>query len=247
MRWEEMETERKFAPPRARADELIAAAGQRLRRRVYDEMRPIAYARTTYLDTEELAYLRSAGGPVRQRLRVREYAGATEPGERAAIIGDCFLELKVTAGSRRVKARLAASAAEIERELRQMEVAPTLSVWYRRLSLTDEAERVRVTLDSEIEFSRPGARAGEVHHGPPCILEVKHLGELPPWLEELLAPLGEPVRISKYDLGMALLQSDSDAASSATRASCSRVSTEPGRNLRISAIAAPADIPSETK
>jgi hypothetical protein len=212
---------------------------------IYDPLRPVSYTRTTYLDTDDLTYFRTGeGGPAR-RLRVREYAVAASAKDAPVLSGVAFVELKEHDGPTRRKLRLAASPAEIAqlladrkagpssnmtagqaelaRELAIPTMAPRLATWYRRLCLTAEARRVRITLDENLTFCRPQAigdvgglaspREREVIAAFPArVLEVKHCGEMPFWLGPALESLQPAACFSKFRMGMtALGHSDAGA------------------------------------
>jgi hypothetical protein len=108
------EHEQRFILTRAQAATFYAAVGPRASLELYDEVRPISYTRTTYLDTDDFAYFRSCDGPVARRLRVREYASASAPSEPAVLSSICFLELKQNAGTTRSKVRLSAPPAFLQ-------------------------------------------------------------------------------------------------------------------------------------
>ncbi len=105
----------------------------------------------------------------------------------------------------------------VARELAIPTMAPRLSTWYRRVHLVTPDAPVRLTLDEGLQFCRPQPvkRAGMpatpaprevVAAFPSRILEVKHAGALPPWLERLLSGFRPaPAHFSKYRLGMQAL------------------------------------------
>jgi len=205
---------------------------------IYDPRRPISYTRTTYLDTDDLSYFRAAAGSPARRLRIREYAIAATAKDAPALSGVAFVELKEHDGPTRRKVRLAASPAEIAQLLAQREagpnpamtageaelarelalptMAPRLATWYRRLCLTADARRVRITLDENLTFCRPqpigdvGALAAPherevIAAFPARVLEVKHCGEMPCWLGPALESLQPAVTFSKFRVGMTAL------------------------------------------
>jgi hypothetical protein len=184
------EQERRFLLTRPQAVKFLAAIGPHAMLEVYDRRRPIAYTRTTYFDTDDLAYLRSCSGPIARRLRVREYAFAATTGDTPILAGPAYLELKQNVGETRAKVRIAASPEiitrileegwstlpgerelgdqlaglrAIQKELCRHPVRPRIATWYRRVSLCGEAGRVRVTLDDDLTFFRPQplGRSGE--------------------------------------------------------------------------------------
>jgi hypothetical protein len=210
---------------------------------IYDRDRPISYTRTTYLDTDDLAYFRTGEGEPARRLRVREYAIAATPKDAPVLSGVAFVELKEHDGPTRRKVRLAASPteiaqllanrkagpsstmtagqAELARELARSTMAPRLATWYRRLCLTAEARRVRITLDENLTFCRPQpiADAGSlaaprerdiIAAFPARVLEVKHCGDMPFWLGPALESLQPAESFSKFRMGMTALAHGGD-------------------------------------
>jgi hypothetical protein len=177
------ENEHKFLLSPPQASLFCATTARWLTPRVYDADRPVAFTRTTYLDTEDLHYFRSTDGAVERRLRIREYGGAAHPDGEPAPTGPCYLELKERAGDRRTKLRVPAPIGAIAEvlasrgrsippawrngspyrpalralrdELAARTVAARVSTWYQRISLISAAERVRVTLDLGITFLSP--------------------------------------------------------------------------------------------
>jgi hypothetical protein len=178
------EHEQRYILTRAQVVAFYGVIGGRASLELYDEARPISYTRTTYLDTDDFAFFRSCDGPVARRLRIRQYAMATMPGERPVLSHICFLELKQNAGTARSKVRLSAPPYLLERLIRQRgmidardpelgsieplaalkaiqaELAaacmiPRLTTWYRRTCLCGEGGRVRITLDENLTFCRP--------------------------------------------------------------------------------------------
>ena len=205
---------------------------------IYDPARPISYTRTTYLDTDDLTYFRTGDGAPARRLRIREYAVATTPKETPVLSGVAFVELKEHDGPARRKVRLAASPAEIARLLAERQagpsssmtagqaelarelalptMAPRLATWYRRLCLTADARRVRITLDENLTFCQPqpigdagslaAPREREVIAAFPArVLEIKHCGEMPFWLGPALEALQPADSFSKFRMGMTAL------------------------------------------
>jgi hypothetical protein len=173
------EYELKFLVSLERARAFLGAMRDRLHVKVYDPTWPVAFTRTTYLDTPDWRYLRSSGEVLR-RLRIRQYAGAPDDGVPARLTGLCFLEYKESAVRRRHKTRLrifpedieailrdpqaslsayrcqdADAAAALLREMAGATLTPRLMTWYRRQSLLDAGGHVRVTLDTEIAFCMP--------------------------------------------------------------------------------------------
>lgn len=173
------EHERKFLVPATLATVFLDAVEGVTRVEIHDPSRPIAYARTTYLDTPSLGYLRSSASGVAKRLRIREYASAPDLETPPVLTGECFLELKESANSLRTKCRFAAPPEVIARlvqsggemfvsnddpqsalgalvaMLREDLPAPRMTTWYRRVSRSGEGGRVRVTVDDGLCFARP--------------------------------------------------------------------------------------------
>jgi hypothetical protein len=215
---------------------------------IYDPARPISYTRTTYLDTDDLTYFRTGDGAPARRLRIREYAVAATPKEAPILSGVAFVELKEHDGPARRKVRLAASPAEIARLLAAREVgpssnmtagqaelarelalptmAPRLATWYRRLCLTADARRIRITLDENLTFCRPqpigdaGSLAAPrdrevIAMFPARVLEIKHSGEMPFWLGPALESLQPADSFSKFRMGMTALGHPDEASQEA--------------------------------
>jgi hypothetical protein len=107
------ERERRFLPSRDQVVEFFTAVRPNAVSEIYDPLRPLSFARTTYFDTDDLAYLRSCDGPIARRLRVREYAQAARLGEAPVLSGISYLELKQNAGATRSKVRFLAPPAVI--------------------------------------------------------------------------------------------------------------------------------------
>ena len=178
------ETEQRFLLTRAQTVAFLRAVSTHTVPELHDCARPLSFTRTTYLDSVDLAYLRSCAGRVARRLRLREYALASTLVEPPLLTGQCFLELKQSAGAVRSKLRLEAPRYTLERILdgsieaneaiisiadadRQAALAalraevaarrpvPCLTTWYRRSSLSGENGRVRITLDQGLSFCEP--------------------------------------------------------------------------------------------
>jgi hypothetical protein len=215
--------ERKFVLSADAAVEFLSTASRWLDPEIHDTARPVAYTRTTYLDTEDLHYYRSClDGPIARRLRVREYAAAASPDGVPELTGFCALELKESAGQVRNKIRVLTTPEALPESLPLLLrdlgtgvpdafVAPRLTTWYRRMSLHDGTGELRVTMDDQLRFCRP-ALLGRGPAEPEstvgrflgCILEVKWT-VMPPWLARLLESYPEEPMFSKFQLGMAAL------------------------------------------
>lgn len=178
------EIEQRFLLTHAQTVAFLRAVSAHIVPELHDRARPLSFTRTTYLDSVDLAYLRSCAGRVARRLRLREYAVASTLLEPPLLTGDCFLELKESAGPVRSKIRLAAPRLVVERiidgsletdsaldclaapgakealaalraEIAARRPIPCLTTWYRRSSLTGEDGRVRITLDQGLSFCEP--------------------------------------------------------------------------------------------
>jgi hypothetical protein len=232
--------EQRFLLSRTEMRRFLQAIAPRTAVEIYDPERPISYTRTTYLDTNDLLYFSSVEGTPARRLRVREYAVAASLEDEPILSGVAFIELKQHEGAARSKVRLSASPAELARliarhesadakaplsaialELSLPTMAPRVATWYRRLCLTGDARRVRITLDENLTFCRPqpigdaGAPAAPqtkeiVAAFPARVLEVKYSGEMPVWLQPALEPLEPADGFSKFQMGMTALGYSAD-------------------------------------
>jgi len=173
------ERELRFLVSIAEAERVIASARGALARDVHDRKRPVAYSRTTYLDTDDFLFLRSCAGPVATRVRVRQYAAAATLAEIPTATPNAYLELKASSSDARGKVRIAARAEslaqllcgrlddpwlrrrldrkpafrDVERWLERGVLRPRLTTWYRRRSFSGDG--VRVTIDHDVRFCRP--------------------------------------------------------------------------------------------
>jgi len=113
------EREQRFLLTHDQALAFLAAIRPRVALELYDRVRPISFTRTTYLDTDDGAYLRSCEteGATARRLRVREYALARSFADTPILSGVSFLELKQNAGTTRSKIRISAPPETLERIL----------------------------------------------------------------------------------------------------------------------------------
>lgn len=212
------EHEIKFAVPLAQVDVFFAETEGRLCPQVYDESLPVAFSRTTYLDTPELAYLASSKEAVSRRLRIREYAGAAAAGEPVRLMDLCYLEYKESQARQRSKARVRVAAHDIAeiiqkpsrlidgsrspsraelraaqvlvRELDGKPLSPRLTTWYRRQSLRDGSGCVRVTLDTELSFCHP-VSLGDGSAGQPVLPMERVAGHAPACMLEVKS-MGAP-------------------------------------------------------
>jgi len=137
----------------------------------------------------------------------------------------------------------------VARELAIPTMAPRLSTWYRRVHLVTPDAVCRLTLDEGLQFCRPQAvgRAGQaaaptprevVAAFPSRILEVKHAGTLPAWLERLLQDFrSAPEHFSKFRIGMQALVQEHDLGEGVTLPR-SPSPTSPTLGARLSTIVA---------
>jgi hypothetical protein len=197
---------------------------------VHDPDRPVAWTRTTYLDTAENRYFLASERAVVQRLRVREYGSAPDLESAPRFSGLSSLELKVTHGCRRKKVRwwapsdlvtgaisgerdaLACCPRILRRHLRRA-LRPRVVTWYRRLAFTTATpSQVRLTIDLDLRFTRPDGRL--LASWDSAVVEAKSSGEPPAWLAAVLGRLGDPQAFSKFRAGMLLLGGSPCALSS---------------------------------
>lgn len=239
---ESVEHEERFVLTRAQVTRFFTAVGARAAVETYDRARPIAYTRTTYFDTDDSRFLRSCHGPIARRLRLREYAMAASLEDAPVLSATACLELKQNTGTARSKVRIQASPtllrelierrgerdavfasleplsalSTLQRELATPTIAPRLTTWYRRASLTAESGRLRITLDERLTFCRPqivgvvGAEvapspADVIAPGPARILEIKYWGDRPWWLARALEGLEPAHDFSKFKMGMSAM------------------------------------------
>ena len=208
----EQQRERKFLPDAAAAQALWALASCYLRPEHGSS--EVAYSRTTYFDTPDLSYYRSCCGPVKRRLRVREYALPSEPDAPPVLADSCFLELKQSAGNMRTKTRLALHPGDVAAQLQALTdapLAPCVATLYRRRALVDNTGALRVTLDDRLTLCKPqpigtplsALQSSDIlASGPSFVLEYKACGNPPTWLVRGLSGLDEAVGFSKFMLGM---------------------------------------------
>jgi hypothetical protein len=221
--------ERKFLPDAGAARSFWTIASAHLRPE--HGAGAISFSRTTYFDTPDLAYYRSCGGQILRRVRVREYAIASDPEGSPRRLEHCYLELKQSNSSMRSKVRLRLSPDEVARELENTDpsLSPCVTTWYRRRALVGD-DGLRVTLDDRLLLCRPltvGSPflpiddAAVVGRGPALVLECKSTGAPPRWLVDALSGMREEIGFSKFVLGM-------NAAISAT--------TSPGTYEQLAAV-----------
>jgi VTC domain len=226
-----LEVELKFWVDDLRLARFLKLAEPHVAPEVHDAARPVAWARTTYLDTSSFDYFRSGADArhPRLRLRIREYAASRHLWEAPLLTGLCFLELKQSEAALRRKVRwcapdalirtLVASAglvppgvdapAAIVRRLRLDHPTPVATTWYRRCSFV--APGVRITVDDPVLLCRPAhagapglpaAPADVVDVLPRKVLEVKLTDGMPAWLQDAVRTLPAPRPVSKFALAV---------------------------------------------
>jgi hypothetical protein len=147
-------------------------------------------------------------GAARSKVRL-----AATASEIAALLGDPQAAVRAAIAAGRGDAPICI----VGQELAIATMAPRLSTWYRRVCFDVAGQPLRITLDDGLQFCQPQpiGRAGRpaaplgrdvTAAFPARILEVKHCGALPAWLESLLAGLRPaPVHFSKFRIGMEAL------------------------------------------
>ena len=223
--------ERKFLPDAGAARSFWKLASARLRPE--HGPRAVSYSRTTYFDTPDLAYYRSCSGPVLRRVRVREYAIASDPEGSPRRLEHCYLELKQSNASMRSKVRLRLHPEEVSREIAALTdaaLAPCVTTWYRRRALVGD-DGLRVTLDDLLLLCRPLPVGSPFHQfdsdavlgrGPALVLECKSAGVPPAWMIDALAGMREEVGFSKFVLGMSAVVSTAFTSYASERAAAAR-------------------------
>ena len=203
--------DRKYLVTPDQFDEFIQACGDTLRVLEINGLRDFRYE-SIYFDTPGLAaYHRAATGRrARFKVRTRTYVDSNE----------CMLEVKTRGGrSETVKERMPYQVEHRERLEPQAEtfvaqrigpngaagsLSPVLRTRYSRMTLVDPTEGTRVTCDARLLCTAPGgANAGMDTH---VLVEVKSLGSATP-VDRVLWAMGErPLPISKYCVGLAMVQ-----------------------------------------
>jgi hypothetical protein len=203
--------DRKYLVPAPVLTTVLDRLGDHLAVLQIDDLRLFRYE-SVYFDTPQLATYRqhAHGRRRRAKIRTRTYLDS----------GECLLEFK-SVGSRgetvkerypyRLDARdhldVEAHALAVERlgaVTGAPTLAPTLTTAYRRATLVDPTRGDRVTCDVNLTFENPGGQ----RYGPleaVVVLESKTMGAASP-LDHALCRLGyRPVSLSKYCVGMAVL------------------------------------------
>ena len=201
--------DRKYLLTPSLVTELIELVGHRSAVLEIDGGRAFTY-RSRYFDTTDLASYRGAASGRRNRFKVRTRAYEDH--------GSAVLEVK-TRGSRGTtrKVRMpqdpddldvltADGGAFVDEHIGATglhhRLRPVLTTRYRRVTLVDEADGSRATIDLDLVCSGAG---GEDHPlVGRLVLETKSTGAATA-IDRLLWARGErPVRISKFGVGMAL-------------------------------------------
>ena len=232
--------ERRYLLDRRQADGLLGVVASRLHRVVYDPARPIAYARTTYLDTDDLRSFHAQPGPAPVRCRVRQYASAADVHAPPRLTRACYLELDEGTARLRSRQRLALdpsceAAVAIDpcpspRLLRVLGgigrrggLFPKVTTWVRRTTFRSFLGDLRIALDEAIVYAPPtwlgppgeiAIPRGLIALGPSRLVSIKHRDAwLPPWLARLLADLPEALEFSRYRSAMSALLDRFDPSS----------------------------------
>jgi len=206
--------DRKYVLPLAAAEQFLAdlSGTEELRVLEMEGRRTFGYE-SLYLDTPDLAGYHLAARGRRRRFKVRRRTYLDS--------GTSFLEVK-TRGPRgtTVKERIAdtgdgaAEAAFVDDVLgraglatvRSRDLRPTLRTAYRRTTLHLPATDSRLTVDTDLTWSLPGA--GDVTLAGVALVETK-AGSAPSAADRRLWRSGHrPSRISKYGTGLAALRGD---------------------------------------
>lgn len=202
--------DRKYLLTPADLDRLLDVLADRTAVLEIDGLRAFRYE-SVYFDTPRLdSYLGSAHGRRRRfKVRTRTYLDS----------GECVLEVKAPGGrGETVKERLphpvgARDRLTVEADafLRDHGVPadaitvlrPTLTTSYRRTTLVDPAEGVRITCDTDLVCRGPRGRAARLPGT--ALVEVKGPGRPTVADRALWAAGHRPVRVSKYCTGLAAL------------------------------------------
>jgi len=212
--------EYRFVLDRATGEGVLRRAAAHLAPDVRAPERPVTYCRTLYLDSEDGLFLRSfTGGATACRIRLRQYAAASDRTGEATVSGDAaFLEIKRSCGLEREKLRIAIAHDQLDgflAGLAERKLRPCLLTWYRRWSLGRAP--LRMTLDEGIAYCLPEPPAAGAARAEPraviardalAVLEVKMTGPVPGWLEKDMEALGRHLALahSKFRVGMDALR-----------------------------------------
>jgi hypothetical protein len=203
--------DRKYLMPVGVFELLVECLGQRMAVLEIQGRRLFSYE-SVYFDTPQLAAYHQHAHQRRRRVKVRTRTYLDS--------GDCLLEIKVVgAHGETIKTRHphpVESRHELDERARTLvtgqvgsaleaaELAPVITTAYRRATLIDPVGGSRLTCDIELDFRGPsGTRSG-----PPgeVLVESKAVGAAVTPADRVLYRLGQrPVSLSKYCVGMALL------------------------------------------
>lgn len=200
--------DRKYLLPLAEMPSLIDAMAEFIRVVDIDGRRRFRY-RSDYFDSPDLVCYLAAARKRRRRfkVRVRSYVDT----------GTQFVEVKRRGPrGRNVKQRNALHGGDwrsyaetvVDGDLSTFTLA--LSATYQRTTLFVPRSNSRVTIDTGIEWSRPGMGLGNhtVRLPDVAVLESKSSGRVPE-IDRLLWSLHHrPVSVSKYGTGLAALRPD---------------------------------------
>lgn len=216
--------DRKYLLPRSEVHAVVARLADRLRVLEIDGQRTFRY-RSTYYDTPDLAAFHAAAGRRRRRAKIRrrEYVdtGATylevkTPTTRGGSAKQRIAEAPRTGDGPLEGAALDFVAGVLDTAgcpLPPAELQPVLRTRYDRVTLLVDDEASRMTIDTDVTWSRPGP-AEDTGSAPFAdladlvVLETK-AGTRPGAADRLLWARGHrPVRLSKYATGLALIDPD---------------------------------------
>lgn len=201
-------TDRKYLLPTSALPELFARIDQSTRVLEMDHQRSFRY-RSRYFDTPDRDSFYTSGRSRRGRWKVRTRTYEND--------GSTWLEVKRrgprgTTNKRRIRHpesdRLSAAGVEFVSESVSPEVAgqlaPVLETAYTRTTLFLPAEESRVTIDFDLYWV--DAAFGETVNLPDAVIIEAKTGSTPTSVDRHLWRLGHrPVRISKFGVGMAVL------------------------------------------
>lgn len=211
------ELEHRFLVDREAIDRVLAAGGGRLAEVVYDPARPIAWARTTYLDTPDERCLRWSRAGARLRVRLRQYAAAEHAAAVPRIAAGAWLEVKRSDGLERRKLRVAVDPARVAAAAAAAGLVPQVTTWYRRRSFAGDG--LRMTIDQAIGFYRAAPLlaaeaaaepAGLLGREPRAVLEIKSARPMPAWLAAAVRALPFAGGTSKLRAALAARDREGD-------------------------------------
>jgi hypothetical protein len=174
--------EYRFVLERTVAEGMLRRAATWLAPAVHEPESPVTYCRTLYVDSQDGVFLRTfSGEATASRVRVRQYAVASDRASAPRATAAVWLELKRTCGLERDKTRveIGASAArallagqpvapeerarieavpifaEVAAGLAAGRFRPCLLTWYRRWAVGSAP--LRITVDEGIAYCLPRA------------------------------------------------------------------------------------------